>query len=124
MKKLTKIEAVRHAVVKWQEIADGKDSNKMCALCEYTRKNPHSASNCDKCPLLNKWPVAIQIKSKIRTTKYCIDKESAWSVPGIENTKLIVIALEQLLKELEADKFLSSYKEPPDYIDPMVSDNE
>ncbi len=124
MKKLTKVEAVKKAITKWKKIASGEDSDEMCALCDYTRKNPYDASDCDKCPLVNRWPIAMHIKSKKKTTKYCMDRESAWSVPGAENAKLIVNALEKLLKELEVDSIMSKYKEQPDYIDPMEEGNE
>jgi hypothetical protein len=115
--KLTKIEAVKLAITKWRKIALGVETNEMCALCDYTRKNPYEASDCNKCPLKDKWPVAIHIKSKKRTTAYCQDKDSAWGFPGTGNAILIVNALEKLLKELEVDKTMSKYKEHPDYID-------
>jgi hypothetical protein len=123
MKQPTKIEAVEKAIIKWRKIASGKDSDEMCALCDYTRKNLYDASDCDKCPLKDKWPTAIQSKSKSKVTKYCMDRESAWSAPGTENAQLIVNALERLLKELNADRVMSKYKEQPDYIDPMEENN-
>lgn len=105
---MTKIEAVEAAVIKWKKRVKGQigAGEVICSLCLYTRKSNNDPSRCELCPMIGKWPIACEQKKK-GTTTYCTDNTSAWCsyvYPTTENDKLILQALEKLLKELEDEE--------------------
>lgn len=107
---MTKIEAVELTLSQWRKRVKGNlkaASSIGCPLCKYTAQDSRQGiDDCERCPMLNKWPLAKETNKK-GTTACCVDKESAWASnvwPTLENDKLIVSALTKLLKELENEQ--------------------
>ena len=101
---MNKIEAVELAVVKWQKRVRGESEGDECPLCMYSRVKIKWPSTCEKCPMLSRWPLAVDCNMPKCTTRYCTDMDSAWSKNDLDNDKLVLNALEKLLKELKREE--------------------